>query len=239
MTWRANVFTIFPDAFPGNLGVSIVGKALLEGRWQLNLIDLKRFPVKSDRIDGSPCGGGSGMILSPLVFEKAFDSLSDVDRNMRRIYFSPRGRPFRQSDLVEMANSPGITALCGRYEGVDQRILEFYSFEEVSIGDFVLLGGEAAAMVMIEGCVRLLPEVVGNGESLIHESFSDNLLEHHQYTKPRIFKELSAPEVLLSGNHQQMDEFRENQSREITRKRRPDIWAKYIAQKIGCHSEED
>ncbi|MDR3186857.1 MAG: tRNA (guanosine(37)-N1)-methyltransferase TrmD [Holosporaceae bacterium] len=232
MTWRANIFTIFPEAFPGNLGVSILGKALQDGRWDLNLIDLKQFPAKSDRIDDSPYGGGAGMILSPLTFEKAFDSLAEDDKKMRKIYFSPRGRQFRQSDLASMANSPGITVLCGRYEGVDQRILDFYSFEEISIGDFVLLGGEAAAMAVIEGCARLLPDVVGNRDSLESDSFSDHLLEHHQYTKPQIFKELSVPETLLSGDHQKVEEFRQNQSKQITARQRPDLWGKYVAKKL-------
>jgi tRNA (guanine37-N1)-methyltransferase len=232
--WRANVFTIFPEAFPGNLGASIIGKALREHKWDLNLIDLKQFPVKSDRIDSAPYGGGAGMVLSPLTFEKAFDSLTENDRRLRKIYFSPRGRQFRQRDLGELADSSGVIILCGRYEGVDQRILDFYSFEEISIGDFVLLGGEVAAMAVIEGCVRLLPEVVGNGESLNSDSFSDYLLEHHQYTKPRIFKGLSVPETLLSGDHGKINEFRANQSKQITIKRRPDLWGKYIAEKIDC-----
>ncbi|MDR1375564.1 MAG: tRNA (guanosine(37)-N1)-methyltransferase TrmD [Holosporaceae bacterium] len=230
--WQANVFTIFPEAFPGNLGVSIVGKALSEQKWSLNLIDLKQFPVKSDRIDDSPYGGGAGMILSPLTFEKAFSSLAECDQKLRKVYFSPRGKQFKQSDLQNIADSPGLTILCGRYEGVDQRILDFYSFEEISIGDFVLLGGEVAALVIIEGCVRLLPNVVGNGESLEKDSFSNCLLEHDQYTKPQIFNGLSVPEILLSGDHAKINKFRENQSKQITHLRRPDLWEKYLTNKI-------
>jgi tRNA (guanine37-N1)-methyltransferase len=230
--WQANVFTIFPDAFPGSLGVSVIGKALKQKKWNLNTIDLKNFPIKdkstADRIDSSPCGGGAGMILSPIVFEKAFSTLSENEKKWKKIYFSPRGRQIKQSDLQEFSQQPGITMLCGRYEGVDQRIIDFYEADEISVGDFVLLGGEVAAMMLIEGCVRLLPETVGNSNSICDDSFANYLLEHHQYTKPSVFNELSVPEILLSGDHQKIREFRLNQSHEITRQRRPDLWNKYI-----------
>ncbi|MDR2107679.1 MAG: tRNA (guanosine(37)-N1)-methyltransferase TrmD [Holosporaceae bacterium] len=226
--WQANVFTIFPDAFPGTLGVSVIGKALEQKKWNLNLIDLKKFPVKSDRIDSPPYGGGEGMILSPAVFERAFQTLSSEMRKWKKIYFSPRGRRLRQSDFEELARLPGITMLCGRYEGVDQRIIDFYETEEISVGDFVLPGGETAAMIVAEGCVRLLPEVVGNGDSLRNDSFQNFLLEYDQYTKPEIFNALSTPEILLSGDHRKIAEFRLNQSKKITAERRPDLWAEYI-----------
>ncbi len=230
--WQANVFTIFPEAFPGTLGVSLIGDALAQKKWDLNLIDLKKYPVKSDRIDSIPYGGGAGMILSPLTFEKAFDSLSDSQKKMKKIYFSPRGRQMTQDDLQKLSRSDGVTMLCGRYEGVDQRILDYYGFEEISIGDFVLLGGEVAAMTIIEGIVRLLPEVVGNNESIHTDSFQEPLLEYHQYTRPREFHSLKVPEILRSGDHEKIKEFRLKQSIELTKKRRPDVWAKYVAKKL-------
>lgn len=230
--WQANVFTIFPEAFPGTLGVSLIGDALVQKKWDLNLIDLKKYPVKSDRIDSIPYGGGAGMILSPLTFEKAFDSLSDSQKKMKKIYFSPRGKQMTQNDLQKLSWSEGVTMLCGRYEGVDQRILDYYGFEEISIGDFVLLGGEVAAMTIIEGIVRLLPEVVGNNESIHTDSFQEPLLEYHQYTRPQEFHSLKVPEILRSGDHKKIKEFRLKQSIELTKKRRPDVWAKYVEKKI-------
>ena len=232
MSWQANVFTLFPDAFPGNLGVSIIGKALAQQKWQLNIIDLKKFPVSSDRVDSKPQGGGAGMILSPLVFEKAFETLSEKFKESRNIYFSPRGRQFKQKDLQQISESEGINILCGRYEGVDQRILEYYDMEEISVGDFVLAGGEVAAMALIEGCVRLLPEVLGNHESIVEESFSNHLLEYHQYTKPQSFRELEAPKILSSGNHENVKKFRLEQSKKLTRQRRPDLWAEYVESEL-------
>lgn len=230
--WQANVFTIFPEAFPGTLGVSLIGDALVQKKWDLNLIDLKKYPVKSDRIDSIPYGGGAGMILSPLTFEKAFDSLSDSQKKMKKIYFSPRGKQMTQNDLQKLSWSEGVTMLCGRYEGVDQRILDYYGFEEISIGDFVLLGGEVAAMTIIEGIVRLLPEVVGNNESIHTDSFQEPLLEYHQYTRPQEFHSLKVPEILRSGDHKKIKEFRLKQSIELTKKRRPDVWAKYVEKKL-------
>ena len=230
--WQANVFSIFPEAFPGNLGVSLLGKALSQKKWNLNLIDLKKFAVKSDRIDSIPYGGGAGMILSPLVFENAFNSLNESEKKMKKIYFSPRGRQLNQSDLHQLSRLDGITILCGRYEGVDQRILDHYEFEEISIGDFVLLGGEVAAMAIIEGIVRLIPEVVGNDESIHTDSFQESLLEYNQYTKPREFYGLNVPEILLSGHHEEIAKFRLEQSKQITKKKRPDLWNKYISEKI-------
>jgi len=231
--WQANVFTIFPEAFPGTLGVSLIGDALAKKKWDLNLIDLKKYPVKSDRIDSIPYGGGAGMILSPITVEKAFDNLSESQKKTKKIYFSPRGRQMTQDDLRKLSQSEGVTILCGRYEGVDQRILDYYEFEEISIGDFVLLGGEVAAMTIIEGIVRLLPEVVGNRDSIHTDSFQESLLEYNQYTRPREFHLLKVPEVLLSGDHEKIKEFRLNQSVEITKKRRPDVWAKYVEKKLS------
>ncbi|MDR1551087.1 MAG: tRNA (guanosine(37)-N1)-methyltransferase TrmD [Holosporaceae bacterium] len=226
--WQANVFTIFPGAFPGSLGVSIAGKALAQQKWRLNLIDLKKFPVKSDRIDSIPYGGGAGMVLSPLAFEQAFDFLPENEKKWRKIYFSPRGRALTQDDLSSISRSDGVLMLCGRYEGVDQRIIDFYKMEEVSLGDFILLGGEVAAMAIIEGCVRLLPGVVGNCTSICDDSFKNQLLEHDQYTRPEFFHGLSVPALLLKGNHAQISQFRLNQSKSLTRRRRFDLWARYV-----------
>jgi tRNA (guanine37-N1)-methyltransferase len=231
--WIANVFTLFPEAFPGNLGVSLIGKSLAESKWHLNIIDLKKFPAKSDRVDFVPYGGGAGMILSPITFEKAFSTLSDDSKKMRRIYFSPRGRRMNQNDLRKISNEHGITMLCGRYEGVDQRILDLYEMEEISMGDFVLLGGEVAAMAIIEGCIRLIPGVVGDIESINNESFQENLLEHNQYTRPSIFRGSAVPDVLMSGDHERIKEFRDSESKTITMKKRPDLWARYVFQKLS------
>jgi tRNA (guanine37-N1)-methyltransferase len=230
--WQANVFTIFPDAFPGNLGVSVLKKAFDQKKWNLKIIDLKEFPVKSDRIDSIPYGGGAGMILSPITFEKAFDTLSEDEKKWKKFYFSPRGRQMNQSDLEHLSRCSGITMLCGRYEGVDQRIIDFYEMEEISVGDFVLLGGEVAAMMIIEGCVRLLPGVIGNDDSISDDSFQNHLLEYDQYTKPSIFKNLHVPDVLLSGNHEEISKFRLNQSKRKTIISRPDLWAKYVDENL-------
>ncbi|MDR2645567.1 MAG: tRNA (guanosine(37)-N1)-methyltransferase TrmD [Holosporaceae bacterium] len=230
--WQVNVFTIFPNAFPGSLGVSVLKKAACQKKWNLKLIDLKKFPVKSDRIDAAPYGGGGGMILSPRTFEQAFAALSENERKWRKIYFSPRGRQINQSDLHEISDAPGVTMLCGRYEGVDQRIIDFYEMEEISVGDFVLLGGETAAMMIIEGCVRLLPGVLGNYNSIEEDSFQSHLLEYDQYTRPPVFNGLTVPKTLLSGNHRKISEFKLCRSKEITMKKRPDLWAKYVERKI-------
>jgi tRNA (guanine37-N1)-methyltransferase len=230
--WQVNVFTIFPDAFPGNLGVSILKKAIHQKKWSLKLIDLTQFPVRSDRIDAAPYGGGAGMILSPHTFERAFAALSENEKKWRKIYFSPRGRRINQADFHEISSTPGVTMLCGRYEGVDQRIIDFYKMEEISVGDFVLLGGEIAAMMVIEGCVRLLPGVLGNDNSVEEDSFQDHLLEYDHYTRPPVFKGLAVPKTLLSGNHQKISEFRLRRSKEITMKKRHDLWVKYVEKKI-------
>jgi tRNA (guanine37-N1)-methyltransferase len=172
------------------------------------------------------------MVISPQVFADAFATLDGAARHMRRFYFSPRGRQLTQRDFIDLSRSDGISMLCGRYEGVDQRILDIYEMEEISMGDFVLLGGEVAAMVVIEGCVRLLPNVVSDETSLLTDSFQDNLLEYDQYTKPEQYLGRSVPEVLLSGNHEKIVQFRLEQSKQLTIKKRPDLWGKYVAEKM-------
>lgn len=226
--WTANVFTMFPQSFPGALGVSIIGKALLDGMWNLNLIDLKKFPVKSDRIDSPPYGGGKGMILSPISFCNAFSTIPEEDKQYKTIYLSPRGIKPTQKIINSWSKLNGMNMICGRYEGIDQRILDAYNVEEVSIGDFVLLGGESAATTIIEACVRLLPNVVGNEESVMHDSFQNHLLEYNQYTNPRIFLEREVPSELLGGNHMQIEKMRTDESKLLTLKTRPDLWAKYV-----------
>ncbi|MDR1334910.1 MAG: tRNA (guanosine(37)-N1)-methyltransferase TrmD [Holosporaceae bacterium] len=230
--WQANIFTIFPEAFPGNLGVSLCGKALRQGSWFLNLVDLKKFPAKSDRIDFPPYGGGAGLVLAPQVFADAFATLDETAKGMRRFYFSPRGRQLNHQDLLDLSRMNGVSMLCGRYEGIDQRILDLYEMEEISVGDFVLLGGEVAAMVIIEACVRLLPNIVGDEISLLEDSFQDGLLEYDQYTKPEQYRGLDVPKILLSGDHGKIAQFRLNQSKQITMARRRDLWSIYVSKKM-------
>lgn len=229
--FQVNVFTIFPEAFSGPLGVSSIGK-LMNVVWQLNVIDLKKFGDTSNRLDSYPCGGGNGMLLRSDIFEKAYNSLMPNSSNFRKIYFSPRGKKFTQNDFNSISKSDGITCLCGRYEGIDQRIIDHYQFEEFSIGDFVLLGGEAAAIVMIEGCIRLLNSVVGNSESIKNDSFSESLLEHDQYTKPAIWNNLEVPVVLRSGNHKAIQQWRQANSKKITLLARRDLWNQYVKVKM-------
>lgn len=235
--WQANVFTSFPSVFPGNLGVSVIGRALQRNVWRLNCVDLKKFPAKNDRIDSYPYGGGVGMLLSPITFEKAFNSLTLRERNFRRMYCSPRGRQMSQRDMKIISESSGINILCGRYEGIDQRILDLYDFEEISIGDFVLLGGEVVAMAIIEACVRLIPGVVGDDKSIDDDSFQQNLLEYDQYTKPASFRGLNVPKTLLSGDHRKIEDFQSNMSKKMTMKKRPDLWAKYVSNKLIIEKE--
>lgn len=228
MNWTACVFTVFPEIYPGSLGVSKLGKGLEDGVWNLNIIDLKKFGDKYDRIDDTPYGGGAGMVLRPDVMERAMDTLSNECLNLRRIYFSPRGKKITQRDFKTVSKSDGVCLLCGRYEGVDQRILDFYNFEEWSLGDFVLMGGDVVALAVIEGCVRLLPGIVQKEESIESDSFENGLLEHNQYTKPYNFNGLKVNDILLSGNHQKIDSFRLNESKAITQKLRPDLWREYV-----------
>lgn len=228
MKWTACVFTIFPEIYPGSLSVSKLGKGLIEGVWDLNVIDLKKFGDKYNRIDDTPYGGGAGMVLRPNVMERAIEALPYDYLNLRRIYFSPRGKRITQNDFKAVSKSNGICLLCGRYEGVDQRILDFYNFEEWSLGDFVLMGGDVAALAVIEGCVRLLSGIVQKEKSIECDSFENDLLEHNQYTKPYDFNGLKLNDILLSGDHQKINSFRLNESKAITRKLRPDLWRKYV-----------
>lgn len=227
--WKAKVITLFPEAFPGVLGQSLTGKALQNGHWSLEAIDLRQFGKGKHRdVDDTPAGGGAGMVMKPDVVAAAFDQAADgtpTDRTQWPvIYVSPRGKPFDQATVRRFAGARGLTILCGRFEGVDQRVLDHYEVEEISLGDFVLTGGEIAAQALIDASVRLLPNVLGNAESTEEESFSNGLLEHPQYTRPAEWKGLQIPEVLLSGHHGKIEAWRKEQSEQLTRERRPDLW---------------
>ena len=229
MPFTATVLTMFPEAFPGPLGVSLIGTAWREhGLWTLETVDIRGFSKdKRGFLDDTPAGGGPGQVMRADVIASALDSVERRGRPL--LYMSARGRPLTQARVKEWAKADGITVLCGRFEGVDQRVLDARGFEEVTIGDAVLAGGEAAALVAIEACVRLVPGVLGQAESLSEESFEDGLLEHPQYTRPRTFEGLDIPEVLLSGHHALVRKWRAEQREETTRKQRPDLWARRTA----------
>jgi tRNA (guanine37-N1)-methyltransferase len=228
MPFTATVLTMFPEAFPGALGVSLIGTAWREkGLWSLETLDIRDFSEdKRGFLDDTPAGGGPGQVLKADVVARALDSVAGPPRPL--LYMSARGRPLTQARVKEWAKADGIVVLCGRFEGVDQRVLDARGFEEVSVGDAVLAGGEAAAMLVIEACVRLIPGVLGAAESLSTESFEDGLLEHPQYTRPRTFERLDIPEVLLSGDHRRMAVWRQEQREKTTQERRPDLWAAHL-----------
>lgn len=227
--WKAKVITLFPAAFPGVLGESLTGKALSEGLWQLETIDLRGFGIGKHRnVDNTPAGGGAGMVLRADVLGEAIEAAMDgAEGNWPLIYLSPRGTPMTQTLMRNLARADGVTLLCGRFEGVDQRVLEHYDIQEVSLGDFVLTGGEIAAQALIDATVRLIPGVLGNQASTEEESFSGGLLEHPQYTRPATWKGHDIPEVLLSGNHAEISRWRHEQSERLTAARRPDLWTRY------------
>jgi tRNA (guanine37-N1)-methyltransferase len=225
MSFDATVLTMFPEAFPGPLGVSLIGTAWREqGLWALETVDIRAFSKdKRGFLDDTPSGGGPGQVMRADVIASALDSVERRGRPF--LYMSARGRPLTQARVREWAQGPGLIVLCGRFEGVDQRVIEARGFEEVAVGDAVLAGGEAAALVAIEACVRLVPGVLGQAESLQEESFEDGLLEHPQYTRPRTFEGLDIPEVLLGGNHSEVRKWRQAEREKTTREQRPDLWA--------------
>ena len=227
--YTVTVLTMFPEAFPGPLGVSLIGTAWKEsGLWALETLDIRAFSSdKRGFLDDTPAGGGPGQVLKADVIAKALDSLELSDRP--KVYMSARGRPLTQAKVKEWAERDGLIVLCGRFEGVDQRVLDSRGFEEISVGDAVLAGGEAAAMVSIEAVVRLLPGVLGAQASLENESFEDGLLEQPQYTRPRSFEGLDIPEVLLSGDHKKMAVWKQKQREATTKERRPDLWAAHLS----------
>ncbi len=228
--WTATVLTLFPDMFPGPLAHSLAGTALESGAWRLQTVDIRGFARDKHRtVDDAPFGGGAGLVMRPDVVDAAIrDTLARDDGARRRIYLTPRGHPLTQGLVREIAAGPGPVVLCGRYEGVDQRAVEAWDFEEVSLGDFVLSGGEPAAMALIDACVRLLPGVIGSAESWFEESFEDGLLEYPHYTRPRDWRDRPVPEVLLSGHHQRIRAWRLRQAERVTRERRHDLWERYL-----------
>jgi tRNA (guanine37-N1)-methyltransferase len=227
--WRATVLTLFPEMFPGPLGVSLAGKALASGVWALEARDIRDSATDRHRsVDDTPAGGGPGMVLRADVLAAAIDAAdSGPDRpgDRPRLLMSPRGRPLTQSQVVELAAGPGPLVVCGRFEGVDQRVIAARGLEEVSIGDYVLSGGEIAAMVLIDACVRLLPGVMGKLSSGADESFSEGLLEYPQYTRPQEFEGQAIPDILLSGDHAKVAAWRLAEAEALTKARRPDLWA--------------
>lgn len=230
--WEARIVTLFPEAFPGILGLSLMGKALDMGLWRLETHDLRDFGEGKHRnVDDTPAGGGAGMVLRADVVDRALGAAmqgAPADRaRWPVIYLSPRGRPFDQSTARRLADCDGVTLLCGRFEGVDQRVLDHWQIEEVSLGDFVLTGGEIAAQALIDATVRLRPGVLGNQASTEEESFSDGLLEHPQYTRPQVWQGQEIPAVLTSGNHGAIAKWRHAEAERITAERRPDLWAKH------------
>jgi tRNA (guanine37-N1)-methyltransferase len=234
--WCARIVTLFPEAFPGVLGLSLTGKALNDGLWALETIDLRHFGEGRHRIvDDTPAGGGAGMVLKADVVARALDEAgrgTATDRGRwPLVYLSPRGARFDQAMARRFAAAEGMTILCGRFEGVDERVIEEYGIEEVSLGDFVLTGGEIAAMAMLDATVRLLPGVLGNADSTEEESFSAGLLEYPQYTKPQVWRGREIPPVLMSGHHGEIARWRQAEAERITRERRPDLWAAHRARK--------
>jgi tRNA (guanine37-N1)-methyltransferase len=230
--FRATVLTLFPAMFPGPLGESLAGKALREGRWAIEAVDIRGFATDRHRsVDDTPFGGGAGMVMRPDVVDAA---LAAAGADRPAIYLTPRGRPLTQGLVRELAAGPGATLLCGRFEGVDQRVIEARGLIEVSIGDYVLSGGELAAMVLLDACVRLLPGVMGAAESAEEESFSQGLLEYPHYTRPAEWQGRAVPPVLLSGHHAEVARWRQAEAERITKERRPDLWARHVETRGGA-----
>jgi len=225
--WRASVLTIFPDMFPGPLGASLAGKAREKGVWSLDAVDLRDYATDKHRtVDDTPAGGGPGMVMKPDVIARAIDAVASDGRP--RLLMSPRGAPLTQARVAALAQGPGVVLLCGRFEGVDERVIAGRSLEEVSIGDYVLAGGELAAMVLIDACVRLLPGVMGREGSLAEESFADGLLEYPQYTRPQVWEDRAIPDVLVGGDHGKVAAWRREAAERLTEARRADLWAAHL-----------
>jgi tRNA (guanine37-N1)-methyltransferase len=227
MTWPASILTLFPEMFPGPLGLSLSGRALADGLWRLSTRNIRDFATDKHRsVDDTPAGGGAGMVLRADVAAAAIDAASADAPDLPRIYLSPRGAPLTQARARTLAAGPGVLLFCGRFEGLDQRAIDARQLEEVSIGDYVLSGGELAAMVLLDACVRLLPGVIGAEASLGEESHENGLLEYPHYTRPRVFGGREIPDVLLSGDHARIARWRREQSEALTRARRPDLAAR-------------
>ncbi|CAN7235006.1 tRNA (guanine-N(1)-)-methyltransferase [compost metagenome] len=223
MTFRATILTLYPEMFPGHLGASLSGKALERGQWSIEPVQIRDFAEDKHRtVDDTPAGGGAGMVLKPDVLARAIDRVSEND-DRPRLLMSPRGRPLTQERVRELAAGPGVVIVCGRFEGVDQRVIDARGLEEVSIGDYILSGGEPAALTLLDAVVRILPGVMGNELSGVHESFEGGLLEHPHYTRPQVFEGREIPAVLTSGNHGAIAKWREAEARRLTAERRPDL----------------
>jgi len=226
--WRATVLTLYPELFPGPLDASVLGRGVAEGLWALDTVNIRGFSDnKYGSVDDTPAGGGAGLVMRVDILSKAINSISQNHRPL--ICLSPRGVPLSQARARTLAHGPGLIAICGRFEGIDERIFAAHDIEEVSIGDFVLAGGEIAAMALIEACARLIPGVLGSASSLGEESFEGGLLEYPQYTRPREFEGRAIPDVLLSGDHKRIADWRDEKRKEITRTRRPDLFERFIA----------
>ena len=226
--WRSTVITLFPEMFPGPLGISLVGQALRSGLWSLKTVNIRDHGIDKHRsVDDTPFGGGPGMVMRPDVIDAAVNSARVGAVKSPLLVTSPKGRPLTQSRVCELAAGPGAIVLCGRFEGIDQRAIEAHAMEEVSIGDFVLSGGELAAFALLDACVRVLPGVIGKSESLDEESFENGLLEYPHYTRPQVWREREVPEVLLSGHHENIKAWRLAQAEAITKQRRPDLLERY------------
>ena len=238
MPFAVRVLTIFPEMFPGPVGRSLAGRALEDGLWSLETVDIRDFARDKHRsVDDTPFGGGVGMVMRPDVIGDALAAVSRAEEPL--IYLSPRGRLLDQARVRALASGPGMSLLCGRFEGVDERVLEAHEIEEVSLGDFVLSGGEPAAIALIDACVRLLPGVIGQADSLAEESFADGLLEYPHYTRPREWRGRRVPDVLLSGHHKRVREWRLAEAERSTRERRPDLWRRYRRKTEGDDDERD
>ena len=238
MTWRATVLTIFPEMLPGPLAYSLAGKALDAGLWQLETVDIRDFARDKHRsVDDAPFGGGAGMVMRPDVLDAAVAGAGGVGPVL---LLSPRGRRLDQGWVCSLAGGPGVRLICGRFEGVDERLLTVRAIKELSLGDFVLSGGEPAAIALIDACVRLLPGVVGRAEALAEESFAESLLEYPQYTRPQLWQGRAVPEVLVSGDHRRIREWRRAEAERVTRERRPDLWKRYCAAlQLGCAGDRE
>ena len=220
--------TLFPEMFPGTLGLSLAGQGQKDGVWTLETLDIRDFAHDKHRsVDDAPFGGGPGMVMRPDVVSEAIDASTKADPDLAMIYLTPRGRPLTQRRVRQLAEGPGVALLCGRFEGLDERVLDAHEIEEISLGDFILSGGEAAAIAVIDACVRLLPGVMGTPESLAEESFEKDLLEYPQYTRPQDWNGRTVPDVLVSGHHKKVRAWRRQQAEDTTRERRPDLWARY------------
>jgi tRNA (guanine37-N1)-methyltransferase len=226
--WRATILTIFPEMFPGPLGVSLAGKALASGVWSLDAVDIRAHAAdRHNTVDDTPAGGGPGLVMKPDVLARAIDAAATDSRP--RLLMSPRGAPLTQSRVAALTKGEGVVVVCGRYEGIDERLIAARNLEEVSIGDYVLSGGEIAALALVDACVRLIPGVMGKEASGAEESFSDGLLEYPQFTRPADFEGLTIPEVLTGGDHAKVKAWRQAEAERLTRERRPDLWAAYEA----------